>query len=140
MTASFYSQASANRRNSFLLVLVIVALLALLGFTIGYGTTRYSNGAAVKMGDVITKAEADMLLRKEIDGIVSLCVKVAEETVFPAGEREIRHRGSYAKVNADIAHAGFIAEFSRCAAAACGWQRPHSIPVLSACPVYCSVR
>ncbi len=39
MAASFYRQASANRRNSFLLVLVIVALLALLGFTIGYGTT-----------------------------------------------------------------------------------------------------
>ena len=40
-------------------------------YTIGYGTTRYSNGAAVKMGDVITKAEADMLLRKEIDGIAA---------------------------------------------------------------------
>ncbi len=39
MAASFYSQASANRRNSFLLVLVIVALLAALGFAIGYGTT-----------------------------------------------------------------------------------------------------
>ena len=31
MAASFYSQAAANRRNSFLLVLVIVALLAALG-------------------------------------------------------------------------------------------------------------
>jgi heat shock protein HtpX len=39
MAASFYSQASANRRNSFLLVLVIVVLLAALGFAIGYGTT-----------------------------------------------------------------------------------------------------
>jgi heat shock protein HtpX len=39
MAASFYSQASANRRNSFLLVLVIFVLLAALGFAIGYGTT-----------------------------------------------------------------------------------------------------
>jgi len=39
MAASFYSQASANRRNSILLVLVIVVLLAALGFAIGFGTT-----------------------------------------------------------------------------------------------------
>lgn len=39
MAASFYNQAAKNRRNSILLVLVIVALLAALGFAIGYGTT-----------------------------------------------------------------------------------------------------
>ncbi len=37
--STFYSQAGANRRNSFLLVLIVVALLATLGFAIGYGTT-----------------------------------------------------------------------------------------------------
>ncbi len=39
MATTFYSQASANRRNAFLLVLVIVVLAALLGAAIGYGTT-----------------------------------------------------------------------------------------------------
>src|SRR4029079_7195200 len=32
----FYSQIAANKRNSFLLTLVIVVLFALLGFSIGY--------------------------------------------------------------------------------------------------------
>ncbi len=50
MAASFYRQASANRRNSFLLVLVIVALLALLGFTIGYGTTGALEGGLGWLG------------------------------------------------------------------------------------------
>ena len=39
MAGTFYSQIAANRRNSFLLMLSLVALLALLGFAIGYGTT-----------------------------------------------------------------------------------------------------
>jgi heat shock protein HtpX len=50
MAASFYNQAAANRRNSFLLVLVIVALLALLGFTIGYGTTGVPEGGVGWLG------------------------------------------------------------------------------------------
>ncbi len=50
MAASFYQQASANRRNSFLLVLVIVALLAVLGFTIGYGTTGALEGGLGWLG------------------------------------------------------------------------------------------
>jgi len=50
MAASFYNQAAANRRNSFLLVLVIVALLALLGFTIGYGTTGVLEGGLGWLG------------------------------------------------------------------------------------------
>jgi heat shock protein HtpX len=37
--ASFYQQVSANRRNSFLLALSVIAILAALGFAIGYGTT-----------------------------------------------------------------------------------------------------
>ena len=36
MAETFYSQISANKRNSFLLTLVIVVLFALLGFSIGY--------------------------------------------------------------------------------------------------------
>jgi heat shock protein HtpX len=34
---SFYDQIAANRRNSFLMAAFVVALLALLGFTIGFG-------------------------------------------------------------------------------------------------------
>ena len=37
--------------------------------TIGYGTTRYSDGRKVKQGDKINVIEADMLLRQEIDRI-----------------------------------------------------------------------
>jgi GH24 family phage-related lysozyme (muramidase) len=38
-------------------------------WTIGYGTTRYSNGTPVKRGEMINVIEADMLLRLEIDRI-----------------------------------------------------------------------
>jgi GH24 family phage-related lysozyme (muramidase) len=38
-------------------------------WTIGYGTTRYSNGTRVKRGDQINVIEADMLLRLEVDRI-----------------------------------------------------------------------
>ncbi len=50
MAASFQNQASANRRNSILLVLVIVALLAVLGFAIGYGTTGVVAGGLGWLG------------------------------------------------------------------------------------------
>ena len=50
MAASFYSQAAANRRNSFLLVLIIVALLGALGFAIGYGTTGVAAGGLGWLG------------------------------------------------------------------------------------------
>lgn len=40
-------------------------------WTIGYGTTRYSSGAAVKRGDKINVIEADMLLRLEVDRIAA---------------------------------------------------------------------
>lgn len=42
---TFYAQQAANRRSSLLLVLVVTALLAALGFAIGYGTTGYVEGA-----------------------------------------------------------------------------------------------
>ena len=35
-SSSFYGQISANRRNSFLLALLVVILLGALGFSIGY--------------------------------------------------------------------------------------------------------
>jgi heat shock protein HtpX len=44
MASSFYDQVSANRRNSFLLALVVVALLSALGFTIGYALTGSAGG------------------------------------------------------------------------------------------------
>jgi heat shock protein HtpX len=44
MAASFYDQISANRRNSFLLALVVVVLLAALGFSIGYALTGSAGG------------------------------------------------------------------------------------------------
>jgi heat shock protein HtpX len=39
VAGTFYEQIAANRRNSFLLALVVVALLAALGFSIGYALT-----------------------------------------------------------------------------------------------------
>lgn len=38
-------------------------------WTIGYGTTRYSDGRKVRKGDKINAIEADMLLRLEVDRI-----------------------------------------------------------------------
>ena len=45
-TETFFAQESANRRNSFLLVLVVCALLGVLGFVIGYAITSSSGGSA----------------------------------------------------------------------------------------------
>jgi GH24 family phage-related lysozyme (muramidase) len=38
-------------------------------WTIGWGTTRYSDGRKVKQGDRLNRVEADMLLRQEVDRI-----------------------------------------------------------------------
>jgi GH24 family phage-related lysozyme (muramidase) len=38
-------------------------------WTIGWGTTRYSDGRKVKKGDRLNRVEADMLLRQEVDRI-----------------------------------------------------------------------
>jgi heat shock protein HtpX len=45
VAATFYDQISANRRNSFLLALVVVLLLGALGFAIGYAITGSAGGA-----------------------------------------------------------------------------------------------
>jgi heat shock protein HtpX len=42
---SFYGQISANRRNSFLMAALVVALLAVLGLTIGYAVSGSPEGA-----------------------------------------------------------------------------------------------
>ena len=44
-TTSFYSEQAANRRNSFLLALLVVAVLAVFGFVIGY-SIGYGSGAS----------------------------------------------------------------------------------------------
>ena len=46
MASTFYAQVASNRRNSFLLALIVVALLAGLGFAVGYALTGDAAGAA----------------------------------------------------------------------------------------------
>ncbi|HUQ78147.1 MAG TPA: M48 family metallopeptidase [Patescibacteria group bacterium] len=50
MADSFYSQIAANRRNSLLLTLLVVALFGVLGFAIGYAITGSPEGALGVMG------------------------------------------------------------------------------------------
>jgi heat shock protein HtpX len=45
MAETFYDQIAANRRNSFLLALIVVVLFGALGFTIGYAISGSSSGA-----------------------------------------------------------------------------------------------
>jgi heat shock protein HtpX len=47
---SFYEQVAANRRNSFLMAAFVVALLALLGFAIGFGVFGSLAGGAATTG------------------------------------------------------------------------------------------
>lgn len=49
MASTFYGEIAANRRNSLLLAFVVVAILAALGFAIGYATTASSAGALTIM-------------------------------------------------------------------------------------------
>jgi heat shock protein HtpX len=44
---SFYAQIAANRRNSFLMAALVVVLLAVLGFAIGYAVFRTLSGGAL---------------------------------------------------------------------------------------------
>jgi len=47
MADTFYNQISANRRNSFLLALFVIALFGVLGFAIGYAISGSASGAIV---------------------------------------------------------------------------------------------
>ena len=47
---SFHQQIGANRRRSLVLVVIVAALLALLGFAIGFGTTGSLTGGYVAIG------------------------------------------------------------------------------------------
>jgi heat shock protein HtpX len=47
VATTFYSQIAANRRNSFLLALIVVLLLGALGFAIGFGLSGYIQGGVV---------------------------------------------------------------------------------------------
>jgi heat shock protein HtpX len=49
MAETFYSQIAANRRNSTLLALAVIALFAALGFSIGFAVTGSSSGAIAVM-------------------------------------------------------------------------------------------
>jgi heat shock protein HtpX len=48
--SSFYGQISANRRNSFLMAAVVVVILGLLGFTIGYAIVGSPAGGIAATG------------------------------------------------------------------------------------------
>lgn len=50
MATTFYAQASANRRNSFLLVLVVIVLLAALGYLIGFAWSGEALGGIGWLG------------------------------------------------------------------------------------------
>lgn len=54
---TFYSEESANRRNSFLLAVVVVAFLGLMGFAIGYAI-GYGNGS----GDPVVWAVGALII------------------------------------------------------------------------------
>jgi heat shock protein HtpX len=49
MAETFYSQIAANRRNSLLLAVFVMALFGLLGFAIGYAIAGSASGAVVVM-------------------------------------------------------------------------------------------
>jgi heat shock protein HtpX len=50
MAETFYDQIGANRRNSFLLSLIVIVLFAVLGFAIGYAISGSASGALFVMG------------------------------------------------------------------------------------------
>ena len=49
MADTFYNQIAENKRKSFMLALIVVALFGALGFSIGYAVTGSASGAGVAM-------------------------------------------------------------------------------------------
>ena len=56
MSTTFAAEQAVNRRNSILLVVAVMAVLAALGFTIGYGTSGALSGAYFVTGGAIVLA------------------------------------------------------------------------------------
>src|SRR5436309_11641675 len=56
----------------------------------------------------------DFLVGVKLDGVAALPMHVAEKAVFPAAEREIRHRRGDPDVDADISCGCFVAESAGC--------------------------
>ncbi len=60
MASTFYSQIAANKRNSLLLAVLLILLLAALGLTIGYGLTGQLSGGvgatvlAISLGVIVS--------------------------------------------------------------------------------------
>jgi len=53
MAETFYAQIAANRRNSFFLSLIVIALFGVLGFAIGYAISGSASGALAVMAFAI---------------------------------------------------------------------------------------
>jgi hypothetical protein len=54
MADTFYNQIAANRRNSFLLALIVIVIFGALGFSIGYAVAGSAEGAvAVMIGALV---------------------------------------------------------------------------------------
>ena len=98
--STFYAQQAANRRESLVLVVVVLAILAALGFAIGYGTSGYvEGGVAVTLGALVLGAlltagsyfAGDQLVlatsgAKEVDGqSAPQLVNVVQEMAIAAG-------------------------------------------------------
>ena len=93
--SSFYAQVSANKRNSLLLAVVITALLAALGFTIGYAVSGSPTGGVFAIARAIAVgAVSGVALYYSGDKLV-LAVSVARESIeadarqLMNGEREM---------------------------------------------------
>jgi heat shock protein HtpX len=82
--ATFYEQIAANRRNSILLIAVVTFILALLGFSIGYGLTgQLAAAVPITAGSMIFSGIVSSVSYFAGDGLVlgaSKAREVNEET------------------------------------------------------------
>jgi heat shock protein HtpX len=83
-SATFYEQIAANRRNSILLIAVVTFILALLGFSIGYGLTgQLAAAVPITAGSVLFSGIVSSVSYFAGDGLVlgaSKAREVTEET------------------------------------------------------------
>ena len=59
----------------------------------------------------------DLLLRVELNRVVSLSVQYSEETVFPSAKGEVCHGSRHADVDPDISGGRAVAKFAGCGSA-----------------------